>query len=60
MTRLRGLFSSASVISKSAGGTSLSLRARAARAATIKGPLVGSTCTYCSDSVWEVLSKNIP
>jgi hypothetical protein len=28
--------------------------------ATGKGVLVGSSCTYCSDSAWEVKSKNIP
>ncbi|MGE5787909.1 MAG: hypothetical protein ACM3ZE_25170 [Myxococcales bacterium] len=27
--------------------------------ATGKGVLVGSTCTYCKDSAWEVKSKNI-
>jgi hypothetical protein len=28
--------------------------------ATGKGVLVGSTCKYCTDSTWEVKSKNIP
>jgi dienelactone hydrolase len=28
--------------------------------ATGKGVLVGSTCTYCTDSAWEVKSKNLP
>jgi hypothetical protein len=28
--------------------------------ATGKGVLVGSTCTYCTDSGWEVKSMNIP
>jgi dienelactone hydrolase len=28
--------------------------------ATGKGALVGSTCKYCSDSAWEVKSKNLP
>jgi hypothetical protein len=28
--------------------------------ATGKGLLVGSGCTYCTDSTWEVKSKNIP
>ena len=28
--------------------------------ATGKGVLVGSTCTYCTNSAWEVKSKNIP
>jgi len=27
---------------------------------TGKGVLVGSGCTYCSDSNWEVKSDNIP
>ncbi len=28
--------------------------------ATGKGVLVGDTCTYCSDSSWEVMSANLP
>jgi hypothetical protein len=28
--------------------------------ATGKGVLVGSTCTYCTDSTWEIKSKNLP
>ena len=28
--------------------------------ATGKGVLVGSTCTYCTDSAWEVKSANLP
>jgi hypothetical protein len=28
--------------------------------ATGKGLLVGSTCSYCSNSAWQVKSKNIP
>jgi hypothetical protein len=28
--------------------------------ATGKGRLVGASCTYCTDSAWEVKSKNIP
>jgi hypothetical protein len=28
--------------------------------ATGKGVLVGSGCTYCTDSAWEVKSKNLP
>jgi hypothetical protein len=28
--------------------------------ATGKGVLVGPSCTYCTDSTWEVKSKNIP
>jgi hypothetical protein len=28
--------------------------------ATGKGALVGSTCTYCSDSVWDVQSAHVP
>jgi hypothetical protein len=28
--------------------------------ATGKGLLVGSTCPYCSDNAWEVLSANVP
>jgi hypothetical protein len=28
--------------------------------ATGKALLVGTGCTYCSDSAWEVKSKNIP
>ena len=28
--------------------------------ATGKGLLVGASCSYCKDSAWEVLSKNIP
>jgi hypothetical protein len=28
--------------------------------ATGKGVLVGAGCTYCTDSAWEVKSKNLP
>ncbi len=28
--------------------------------ATGKGVLVGSSCSYCSDSAWEVKSQNLP
>ena len=28
--------------------------------ATGKGVLVGSSCTYCTDSTWEIKSKNLP
>jgi hypothetical protein len=28
--------------------------------ATGKGVLVGSSCTYCADSTWEIKSKNVP
>lgn len=28
--------------------------------ATGKGVLVGSSCSYCSDSQWEVMSENVP
>jgi hypothetical protein len=28
--------------------------------ATGKGLLVGSGCSYCSNSAWEVKSKNVP
>ena len=28
--------------------------------ATGKGVVVGSTCKYCSDSAWEMKSKNLP
>jgi len=28
--------------------------------ATGKGALVGSTCKYCTNSAWEVKSKNLP
>jgi hypothetical protein len=28
--------------------------------ATGKGVLIGSGCTYCTDSAWEVMSENLP
>jgi dienelactone hydrolase len=38
----------------------LNWRLKGDEGATGKGVLVGSGCTYCSDSAWEVKSKNIP
>lgn len=38
----------------------LNWRLKGDEGATGKGVLVGSGCTYCSDSAWEVASKNIP
>jgi hypothetical protein len=37
----------------------LNWRLKADETATGKGVLVGSTCTYCSNSAWEVKSMNI-
>lgn len=38
----------------------LNWRLKADEGATGKGVLVGAGCTYCSNSAWEVKSKNIP
>lgn len=38
----------------------LNWRLKGDEGATGKGVLVGSTCTYCTNSAWEVKSKNIP
>jgi len=38
----------------------LNWRLKGDEGATGKGVLVGASCTYCSNSAWEVKSKNIP
>jgi len=38
----------------------LNWRLKGDEGASGKGVLVGSSCTYCSNSAWEVKSKNIP
>lgn len=38
----------------------LNWRLKGDEGATGKGVLVGSSCSYCSNSAWEVKSKNIP
>jgi hypothetical protein len=38
----------------------LNWRLKGDEGATGKGVLVGASCTYCTDSAWEVKSKNIP
>ena len=38
----------------------LNWRLKGDEGATGKGVLVGASCTYCTNSAWEVKSKNIP
>ena len=38
----------------------LNWRLKADEGESGKGVLVGASCTYCSNSAWEVKSKNIP